>query len=145
MRRMVIGVVAAAALSLATTPGVGRAGRRRLQAGAQLADAAAGHVVRAARGAARRRPSARRRRRRAGPAAAPCPGPAAPPTNQPGISGLAIDQHDRIYVFNRGPKPVMVFDMAGKLVLAGADQEMNGKKINPDWQHSGGVDWEGNV
>src|SRR6516164_5878306 len=22
------------------------------------------------------------------------------PTNQPGISGLAIDQHDRIYVFN---------------------------------------------
>ena len=24
------------------------------------------------------------------------------PANQPGISGLAIDQHDRIYVFNRG-------------------------------------------
>src|SRR6516162_5049223 len=33
---------------------------------------------------------------------------AAGPTNQPGISGLAIDQHDRIYVFNRGVKPVMV-------------------------------------
>ena len=29
---------------------------------------------------------------------------------QPGISGLAIDRHDRIYAFNRGPKPVMVFD-----------------------------------
>src|SRR3954451_13533130 len=27
------------------------------------------------------------------------------PTNQPGISGLAIDQRDHIYVFNRGVKP----------------------------------------
>jgi len=67
------------------------------------------------------------------------------PTNQPGISGLAIDQHDRIYVFNRGVKPVMVFDTDGNLVLSGADQEINGKTINPSWQHSGGVDWEGNV
>src|SRR5204862_64459 len=31
------------------------------------------------------------------------------------------------------------------LILAGADQEINGKTINPSWQHSGGVDWEGNV
>jgi len=67
------------------------------------------------------------------------------PTNQPGISGLAIDQHDRIFVFNRGPKPVMVFDTAGTLLMAGADGEYNGKKINPDWEHSGGVDWDGNV
>jgi DNA-binding beta-propeller fold protein YncE len=67
------------------------------------------------------------------------------PINQPGISGLAIDQHDRIYVFNRGAKPVMVFDTDGNLVLAGADQEINGKTINPSWQHSGGVDWDGNV
>src|SRR5829696_3087481 len=67
------------------------------------------------------------------------------PTNQPGISGLAIDAQDRIYVFNRGEKPVMVFDRDGNLLLAGADQEINGKKINPSWQHSGGVDWEGNV
>src|SRR3954464_6157557 len=67
------------------------------------------------------------------------------PVNQPGISGLAIDQHDRIYVFNRGVKPVMVFDTDGNLVLSGADQEINGKTINPSWQHSGGVDWEGNV
>jgi DNA-binding beta-propeller fold protein YncE len=64
---------------------------------------------------------------------------------QPGISGLAIDQHDRIYAFNRGPKPVMVFDRDGNLVLSGADQVINGKAINPSWQHSGAVDWEGNV
>jgi len=67
------------------------------------------------------------------------------PTNQPGISGLAIDAQDHIYVFNRGVKPVMVFDRDGNLILSGADQEINGKKINPSWQHSGGVDWEGNV
>src|SRR5262245_52886655 len=67
------------------------------------------------------------------------------PTNQPGISGLAIDTQDHIYVFNRGVKPVMVFDRDGNLILAGADQEINGKTINPSWQHSGGVDWEGNV
>jgi DNA-binding beta-propeller fold protein YncE len=64
---------------------------------------------------------------------------------QPGISGIAIDTQDRIYVFNRGPKPVMVFDTAGKLVMDGADQEINGKKLNPSYLHSGGVDWEGNV
>jgi DNA-binding beta-propeller fold protein YncE len=67
------------------------------------------------------------------------------PTNQPGISGVAIDAQDRIYVFNRGPKPVMIFDRDGNLLLAGADQEINGKTINPSWQHSGGVDWDGNV
>lgn len=67
------------------------------------------------------------------------------PTNQPGISGLAIDQQDRIYVFNRGPKPVMVFNTAGQMVLSGADQVINGKAIDPNWQHSGAVDWEGNV
>jgi DNA-binding beta-propeller fold protein YncE len=67
------------------------------------------------------------------------------PQNQPGISGLAIDQRDRIYAFNRGPKPVMVFDREGTLVQSGADQEINGKTINPSWQHSGAVDWDGNV
>src|SRR5262245_40123211 len=72
-------------------------------------------------------------------------GNAGGPTNQPGISGLAIDAQDRIYVFNRGVKPVMVFDTAGNLIMAGADQEINGKTINPSWQHSGGVDWDGNV
>lgn len=67
------------------------------------------------------------------------------PTNQPGISGLAIDQNDRIYVFNRGAKPVMVFNTDGKLVASGGDQELNGKKLDPNWQHSGAVDWDGNV
>jgi tripartite motif-containing protein 71 len=64
---------------------------------------------------------------------------------QPGISGLAIDTQDHIYVFNRGVKPVMVFDRDGNLILSGADQEINGKKLNPSYLHSGGVDWEGNV
>jgi DNA-binding beta-propeller fold protein YncE len=67
------------------------------------------------------------------------------PTNQPGISGIAIDQNDHIYAFNRGPKPVMVFDRDGNLLMAGAEQEINGKAINPSWQHSGTVDWDGNV
>ena len=67
------------------------------------------------------------------------------PQNQPGISGLAIDRNDRIYAFNRGPKPVMVFDRDGNLVMSGADQAINGKTINPSWQHSGAVDWDGNV
>jgi sugar lactone lactonase YvrE len=68
-----------------------------------------------------------------------------PERPQPGISGLAIDRNDRIYAFNRGPKPVMVFDRDGRLVMSGADQEINGKALNPSWQHSGAVDWEGNV
>jgi DNA-binding beta-propeller fold protein YncE len=96
----------------------------------------------------RRRPRSARRRR---PLAAPVDGRAvadrtARRTDESaGISGLAIDAQDRIYVFNRGVKPVMVFDTAGNLILSGADQEINGKTINPSWQHSGGVDWEGNV
>jgi DNA-binding beta-propeller fold protein YncE len=73
------------------------------------------------------------------------PGSGGPPQAQPGISGLAIDRQDRIYAFNRGPKPVMVFDREGNLILSGADQEINGKTINPSWQHSGAVDWDGNV
>lgn len=39
----------------------------------------------------------------------------------------------------------MVFDREGNLVLSGADQEINGRKLNPSYLHSGGVDWEGNV
>lgn len=72
-------------------------------------------------------------------------GQAGLPTNQPGISGLAIDKNDRIFVFNRGAKPVMIFDTAGKLLQAGGDGEYNGKTINKDWEHSGAVDWDGNV
>lgn len=83
-------------------------------------------------------------RRARGTTSAPASGGGGP-QNQPGISGLAIDQRDRIYAFNRGAKPVMVFDREGTLVMSGADQEINGKTINPSWQHSGAVDWDGNV
>ena len=58
---------------------------------------------------------------------------------------FGLKTQDRIYVFNRGAKPVVVFDTAGTLVLAGGDQVINGKTINPSWQHSGAVDWDGNV
>ncbi len=94
---------------------------------------------------AEREAQAAARRARGGAAAGGAQTATGGPANQPGISGVAIDQQDHIYVFNRGPKPVMVFDRDGKLILSGADQEINGKKINPSWQHSGTVDWEGHV
>src|SRR5437762_6354023 len=94
---------------------------------------------------AEREAQAAARRARGGPPAGGAPATAQGPTNQPGISGLAIDAQDHIYVFNRGVKPVMVFDRDGNLIRAGADQAINGKTINPSWQHSGGVDWDGNV
>src|SRR5437763_6310720 len=79
---------------------------------------------------------------------APAATPAAPEANRDkyegsGVSGLAIDAQDHIYAFNRGHKPVLVFDRDGNLILAGGDQPVNGEKIQPP--HSGGVDWEGNV
>ena len=144
MRRMVIGLVAAAALSLATTRGVdaqGDGGYKLVPNWPTLPQGMWFGLREAPPPPAEREAQAAARRARGG----AMPGAGGAPTNQPGISGLAIDQHDQIYVFNRGPKPVMVFDIAGKLLLAGADQEINGKKINPDWEHSGGVDWEGNV
>src|SRR5436190_15854403 len=57
--------------------------------------------------------AARRARGGAGGGVGQNAGPNAGPTNQPGISGLAIDAQDHIYVFNRGVKPVMVFDRDG--------------------------------
>lgn len=84
-------------------------------------------------------------RRAAGGATAGGGGGGGTQQTQPGISGIAIDAQDHIYVFNRGVKPVMVFDRDGNMTLAGADQEINGKKLNPSYLHSGGVDWEGNV
>src|SRR4029078_5003940 len=100
---------------------------------------------------AEREPQAAARRARGGaPASAPAAAgrsmaPGQGPTNQPGISGLAIDAQDHIYVVNRGEKPVMVFNTPGDHIFSGADQEINCKKITPSWQHSGGVDWDGNV
>ncbi len=144
MRRMWIGVVAVAALCVAGSSGVGAQGDGgyklvpnwpTLPSGMWfgLKDAPPPPAEREAQAAARRA-------RGGG-----MPGGGGLPTNQPGISGLAIDQHDKIYVFNRGPKPVMVFDTAGTLLMAGGDLEYNGKTINKDWEHSGGVDWDGNV
>ena len=149
MRRVLTTMLFAGALR-GRIAGAARAGRRRLQAGAELAEAAGRDVLRiegraAAAGRARRAGRGAPRERRAAARAAAQNANGAGPTNQPGISGLAIDQHDHIYVFNRGAKPVMVFDTDGNLILSGADQEINGKTINPSWQHSGGVDWDGNV
>ncbi|HUU35450.1 MAG TPA: 6-bladed beta-propeller [Vicinamibacterales bacterium] len=142
MRRVLIGVVTVVALALAGTSGVraqGDGGYKlvpnwpTLPAGMWfgMKDAPPPPAEREAQAAARR--------------ARGQMGGGGQPSSQPGISGLAIDQHDRIFVFNRGPKPVMIFDPAGKLLQAGGDGEYNGKKINPDWEHSGGVDWDGNV
>ena len=73
----------------------------------------------------------------------------APPTTPPiygqGISGIAIDEDDHIYVFNRGEQTVMVFDREGSLVRAGAERDMHGAPVAGGWLHSGEVDWDGNV
>lgn len=64
---------------------------------------------------------------------------------QPGVSGVAIDDTDHVYAFNRGPKTIMVFDRDGNLTRSGGDQPVNGKTLNPSYIHSGAVDREGNV
>src|SRR5262245_7417337 len=51
--------------------------------------------------------AAARRARGGGPGSGGSGGSGMGPTNQPGISGLAIDAQDHIYVFNRGVKPGM--------------------------------------
>ena len=61
------------------------------------------------------------------------------------VGGVAVDSKDQIHVFTRTEHPCMVFDRDGNVLLAGADQAINGKAINPSWQHSGAVDWDGNV
>ena len=71
--------------------------------------------------------------------------PTAPPIYGQGISGIAIDGDDHIYVFNRGEQTVMVFDRDGKLVRAGAERDMHGERVAGGWLHSGEVDWDGNV
>ena len=71
--------------------------------------------------------------------------PTAPPIYGQGISGIAIDGNDHIYVFNRGEQTVMVFDREGDLVRAGAERDMHGAPVAGGWLHSGEVDWDGNV
>src|SRR6201999_1370789 len=34
------------------------------------------------------------------------------------VAGVAVDSHDRVYVFNRGEHPVIVFDKEGKFLNA---------------------------
>ncbi len=46
--------------------------------------------------------------------------PPRPPRLQPGVSGVAIDDQDHIYVFNRGKHPVIVLDTDGNVVRSGA-------------------------
>jgi hypothetical protein len=70
-------------------------------------------------------------------------GPTPLPFESTGISGLAIDAQDRVYAFNRGLKPIMVFDRDGNLVMEGGDLVHDGKRMDPS--HSGAVDWDGNV
>ena len=71
--------------------------------------------------------------------------PATPPIYGQGVSGIAIDENDHIYVFNRGPQTVMVFDRDGRFVRAGAERDMEGQQVAGGWLHSGEVDWDGNV
>jgi DNA-binding beta-propeller fold protein YncE len=51
------------------------------------------------------------------------------------VSGMAIDSQDRIYVFNRGAHPVMVFDREGNLLSAwgnGLFDRPHGIFVGPD-------------
>ena len=71
--------------------------------------------------------------------------PTTPPIYGQGVSGIAIDEQDHIYVFNRGERTVMVFNREGTFVRAGAERDMHGQPVAGGWLHSGEVDWEGNV
>jgi peptidylamidoglycolate lyase len=62
-----------------------------------------------------------------------------------GVSGIAIDDQDNIYVFNRGVQTVLVFDREGRFVRGGAERDAEGQKVQGGWLHSGEVDWQGNV
>ena len=62
-----------------------------------------------------------------------------------GISGIAIDDQDQIYFFNRGAMPIMVFDRDGRFVRGGGQKDAHGNPVMGAWLHSGEVDWQGNV
>ena len=62
-----------------------------------------------------------------------------------GVSGIAIDDQDRIYVFNRGVQTVLVFEKGGEFVRGGGERDPEGQPIVGGWLHSGEVDWQGNV
>ena len=73
------------------------------------------------------------------------PRPTEGPVFGQGVSGIAIDNHDRLYVFNRGVNTVMVFDHAGNFLMEGGELDGDGTKIAGGWLHSGEIDWDGNV
>ncbi len=73
------------------------------------------------------------------------PRPTEGPRYGQGVSGIAIDDHDRIYVFNRGLQTVIVFDHAGNFLMAGGETDQKAAPIAGGWLHSGEVDWDGNV
>ncbi len=54
------------------------------------------------------------------------------------VSGMAIDHHEQIWVFNRGTQPVQVFTTAGKFVRTWGE----GQFVNP---HQLRIDHEGNI
>jgi DNA-binding beta-propeller fold protein YncE len=41
------------------------------------------------------------------------------------VSGVAVDQQDNVFVFNRGPHPMMVFDPAGRLLATWGEDLFN--------------------
>jgi hypothetical protein len=51
------------------------------------------------------------------------------------VAGVATDSQDRVYVFNRGPHPLMVFDRDGRFLTSwgeGVFQRAHGITITPD-------------
>jgi DNA-binding beta-propeller fold protein YncE len=60
-------------------------------------------------------------------------------TLQPGVSGVAVDANDNVYVLHRGKQPILVFDRGGKLLRSG------GGGIIGSTPHFIEVDRHGNV
>jgi DNA-binding beta-propeller fold protein YncE len=51
------------------------------------------------------------------------------------VSAVATDAADRVFVFHRGPKPVLVFDRDGKFLRSWGDEHLktpHGLRIDPD-------------
>jgi DNA-binding beta-propeller fold protein YncE len=50
-------------------------------------------------------------------------------------SGVAVDRHDNVWVFNRGPHPVIQFDKNGKMLQSWGENTFNsshGIRVDPD-------------